>query len=508
MRILVGECKQEISSFNPVLSHYEDFTILWGDDLLAFHRGGRGEMAGALGVFAAAPGVQVVPTYGARSRTSAGTLAGPDFERIADEFLGAVRKAARNGPIDGVYYSLHGAMASTDEPDPEGYLLQESRKILGEEVPIVISLDLHAIVTERMMQHVDGMTMFHTYPHVDFYDTGERAARLLLRILSGAKPLTAKVYIPALVRGNELKTETGLLGKFVRQAEAIEREPWGLAAAINIGNPFTDVPELGSNAIVTVDLNAAPDAEQRAKEAALEMARGFWAVREKLQAPLVPLAEAVRVAQESEGTTILTDAADATSSGASGDSNEIIAELLRQGYTKAALAPIVDEPAVQRAMMAGIGATIETTLGGSLDPRFTPLKVAAYVKMLSDGRYRAEYSGNWTDAGPTAVLEIATATGGSITVVATSRSVSLTDRSLFWGHGLDPKRFDAVVVKSPHCRYEYFDEWAARDLNVDAKGSTSANLRSLGHKVVRRPIFPLDAEVPFEPRARVFCRAR
>ena len=95
---------------------------------------------------------------------------------------------------------------------------------------------------------------------------------------------------------------------------------------------------------------------------------------------------------------------------------------------------------------------------------------------------------------------------GSITVIVTSRSVSLTDRSLFLAHGQDPRRFKAVVVKSPHCRHEYFEAWAARVLTVDAPGSTSANLCSLGHSQCPRPIFPLDRQVSYSPVVVIYER--
>src|SRR5262249_34442127 len=139
--------------------------------------------------------------------TSCGTLADEEFERLAGELLASIRAAP---PVDGVYFSLHGAMATESEGDPEGYLLAEMRKILGERVPIVISLDLHAILTDRMLEHSDAAVAFHTYPHVDFFGTGQRAAKLLLRIMAGeVQPVTAKVTVPALVRGDELITDTG-----------------------------------------------------------------------------------------------------------------------------------------------------------------------------------------------------------------------------------------------------------------------------------------------------------
>jgi microcystin degradation protein MlrC len=95
---------------------------------------------------------------------------------------------------------------------------------------------------------------------------------------------------------------------------------------------------------------------------------------------------------------------------------------------------------------------------------------------------------------------------GNITLIVTSRAVSLYDRALFLAHGCDPKHFGAVVVKSPHCEPQMFKDWAARYIDVDAPGSTSANLRSLGHTKCARPMFPLDAEVTFEPKVKMFSR--
>jgi microcystin degradation protein MlrC len=199
---------------------------------------------------------------------------------------------------------------------------------------------------------------------------------------------------------------------------------------------------------------------------------------------------------------VLVDAADATSSGASGDSNSILAALLEAGFPGSVLLPIVDAQAVAAAMQAGIGAQIQTTLGGQLDPgRFRPLPVQAQVRMLSDGYFVNESHGSVWYGGPTALLQV-----GSITVVATSRAVSLYDRSLFLAFGQDPARFDAVVVKSPHCQPHFYADWAKQMLNVDAPGSTSANLPTLGHVKCRRPIFPLDEQVRFVPTVQLYRR--
>jgi microcystin degradation protein MlrC len=505
-RILVAECKQEVSSFNPVPSHYTDFAVSFGADLIRFHRTVQNEMGGALSVFDARPDIEVVPAYSARAITSAGPLAAVDFEQIASEFLDALKVSP---PVDGVYFSLHGAMSAQGEDDPEGFLLAEARKILGERVPIVISLDLHGILTDRMLAHADAIVVYHTYPHVDFISTGRRAAQLLLRIMSDeVHPVTAKVEVPALVRGDELITETGSIRHVIHAAQALEQSAGGLSAGMFWGNPFTDVPDLRSNSVVVLDGD-----ESRAAGEALRLAGIFWDHHEKMRVLLTSLPAAVTIASENpSGTVVLVDAADATSSGATGDSNAILRALVESGYIRRALIPIVDAPAVRAAFAAGVGKRVRATVGGALDPaRFQPLPIEARVHMLSEGRFYSETTRDRWNAGPTAVLKLdAPASGGGdgITLIVTSRAVSLYDRALFYAHGQDPRFFDAVVVKSPHCEHRMFKSWAARYVDVDAPGATSANLPGLGHTRAARPVFPLDPDVVFHPQVKLFRRPR
>lgn len=496
MKILIAECRQEVSSFNPVYSGIGDFTINRGSGMLDSHRERRTEVGGALEIFEAASS-EVVGTYSAQLITSGGILDGEVWNQMSGELLDLVRERA--DAIDGIYVALHGAMATTNELDPEGFLLQEIRKIAGPSIPIVASLDLHGILTDRMLENADGFTIYHTYPHEDFDSTGRRAARLLLKLLNeDIHPVTAVVRIPALVRGDELITASGKIGKTVGRCVQLETSGEALSAAMMLGNPFTDVPELGSLAIITTD----GDPDFAAHEA-LSLAKTFWDDRAPMQAELVPVKEAIARATGVPGTTVLVDAADATSSGASGDSNAILRAVIESDYPGRGLFPVVDAPAVRAAMDAGIGATISVTLGGNLDPaRFTPLPVEARVKMLSDGQIRYESHGfGPANAGPTAVLEV-----GRHIVVVTSRPVSHFDRALFLDHGQNPKNFDLVVQKSPHCPHYCFRDWAAQLIGVDVPGSTSANLPTLGHTICRRPMYPMELDTVFEPEVQFFSR--
>jgi microcystin degradation protein MlrC len=492
-RILVVECMQEISSFNPVPSGYDLFVVLRGDEVLDTQRGLNTFVGGALEVFEATPGVELVPTYSARS-FSAGRLSREGFERIAAELLAEVRANVEG--IDAVYFSLHGAMGADGYPDPEGHLLEECRTIVGDEIPIVISLDLHGILTDRMLRQVDGLTLLQTYPHVDMADTGARAARLLLRVLDGATPVIARVVVPALVRGDELITETGVYGRLIGRARELERNGTALAAGFMIGNPFTDAPELCSQAIVITDGD--PDAAERE---AIQLAEAFWPDRARMQAVLVPVEEAIEAARELDGTAIFTDAADATSSGATGDSNVILRALLDAGYEGTALLPIVDPAAVEAAFEAGVGATLRVPLGGAFDPRFEPVELDVTVELLSNGHCVHETYGAPNDTGRLAVL-----VHENITIVAITLPANLFDRSVFFAAGRNPKHYDLVVVKSPHCEPHMFVDWAGQNFGIDAPGSTSAKLASLGHSVCARPMYPLEPETEFEARAVLYGR--
>lgn len=492
--VLIVECMQEISSFNPVQSGYENFDIERGNALCG-HRGKNTALGGALSVFEARPDIALLPTIAARAG-SAGLLSKAGWQRLCGEILESVR--AEIDRADAIYVSLHGAMGADGELDPEGHLLTEIRKMAGPRKPIAISLDLHGILTDRMIRQVDAIAIYHTYPHVDFGDTGVRAARLLLGLVDGRpRPTIARAVIPALVRGDELITRTGCYGDLIRECRRLEHEGTALSAGIMIGNPFTDVPELCSQVIVVTD--GAPDTARREAE---RLAAEFWPQRFRMQGKLIALERAIAQARSIEGPVLFTDAADATSSGATGDSNAIVKALKAASYPKRVLAQIVDPRAAKAAHEAGVGATIDVTLGGAMDPaRFAPMPVTARVKLLSDGSGRLETMKLALDAGPTAVLEF-----DNFTIVAMSRTVSLFDRAMYYANGLDPKDFDLVVVKSPHTEYQMYDAWVEKNFNIDAPGATSADLRSLGHTICARPMFPLDDIERFTPAAALYSR--
>ena len=294
MKILLAAFKQETSSFNPARMPYDMFNVLFGDELLAL-RGSNTEIAGALDIFAKRGDIDLVPIYSASS-VSGGPVADADLNRLMDELLTGIRN---NAPADGMLMVFHGAMAGETEVDPEGHVLTEIRNILGD-VPIVTTFDLHGIITDRLIEQSDIMVPFHTYPHIDMYETGQRGARNLLALLDdNVKPTVAHIPLPMLVRGDELITKTGRFGQAIRWCQEIENSEGGLGSGVYIGNPFTDVPDLRSNVIVFTDNDP-----ERAHRETKRIAQYMWDNRDHFTAPLTAIPDAIHLAEETRGLTV------------------------------------------------------------------------------------------------------------------------------------------------------------------------------------------------------------
>jgi microcystin degradation protein MlrC len=483
LRILVAELKQETATFNPALTMYSDFRIYRGPDVMAAYRGTKTELSGVFDIFDEDGRFEIVPTMAADA-VSGGPIATEDLDRLLSEIEDVVRQ---NSGVDAAYICLHGAMAGQDEGDPEGRLLTNLRAILGN-IPLAASLDLHCVLTDRMVEAADILVPYHTYPHTDHYETGQRAARNLILLLDGkVKPTVARVEIPMLVRGDELLTATGRFGEAIRMCQDVEATEDGLSAGVIIGNAFTDVPALQSNVLITT--NNDPETAQREAE---KIAQFMWDNRELFQATLTPLDEAISQARKADGMVVFSDAADATASGAAGDSNAILKGLLADQFPKHTLIPIVDAPAVAAAFEAGVSAEVTINLGGTRDfTRFEPVSVTANVRSLHDGEFAYE-NGTTGQGGRTAVL-----IAGSISLLVTERPVYVVGRRVFQTFGLEPQDFDLVVVKSPNGFRTWYESIASLIVAVDVPGSTSANLKSLPFENCVRPIFPLDEDARF-----------
>ena len=392
---------QETNSFNPVITttkHFDQFGIATGAEVLS-RFGDTNEIGGFVEGLRKARGddakqctAEAVGVFHAKA-WSGGSLAASAREHLVDSITQEISRARR---LDALLVALHGALVSEDEDDVEGYVLETIRRIVGRPMPIVVTLDPHALLTARMIEHADVLVPYHTAPHVDQHETGLRAAAALQRVWAGANPAHAAVKLPMIMQAESQDTRSGALGAIFSRLRALEEEGDVLSAGVYMTQAWLDVPQLGWSAMVTTDGD--PD---RARQAARELAGSCWAVRNAGQVEFSTAPDSIDRALGVPGRpVIIADGADSTNSGACGDSTHLLREMIGRSIPHGALTFMVDAEAVQSAVRAGVGGDFACAVGGRRDRAFSkPLQVAGTVVSVRprrsqlSGRHGNECSG-------------------------------------------------------------------------------------------------------------------
>ncbi|MEO7142156.1 MAG: M81 family metallopeptidase, partial [Bryobacteraceae bacterium] len=386
MSIAIASIMQESNTFSPVATRYEDFSPVFGQAALERHQGKMTEMGGFLSVLAKSR-KPVAPVCAAWAIT-ASRLRRADFERLVEEFaahLAAVRKP------EGLLLAMHGAQTAEGTDDVEGHVLGRARQILGPDIPIVVTLDLHANVTRAMVERSTAIAGYHTYPHIDMYETGQKAAKLLLNTLSGKiRPVMAWRKLPLIVNAENQQTSHGPARRLWVRAEALERAGHAEAVSIFSVQPWMDIAEMGSAVVVVSNGDA-----RAANRQATAIAQKFWDTRREFEATLTPVEEAIRLALETNGgPVVLAESADSTGSGSPGDSTGVLKHLVKAPLTGPAAIFLVDPEAAVKLKAAGVGAAVTLPIGGKLDRRHSkPVRVTGRVRLISDGRWTARARG-------------------------------------------------------------------------------------------------------------------
>jgi microcystin degradation protein MlrC len=484
MAIAVASILQESNTFSPVMTRYEDFSPVFGGAALERHKGKLTEMGGFLEALAQAR-KRAAPVCAAWAIT-ANRMVREDFERLLSEFATHLSDLRRP---EALLLAMHGAQTAEGEDDVEGRILAEARRVLGDKTPIVVTLDLHANVTRRMTELADVLAGYHTYPHIDMYETGLKAARIALRILSGeARPALAFRKLPLIVPAENMQTTSGPMRRLIRRGQALERQGRAESVSVFGVQPWLDIDEMGGSVVVVTNGNAAS-----ADRYAAELARKFWDSRREFDVKLVPVKEAIRRAQRIQGgPVVLAESSDSTGSGSPGDSTGVLKELLSADLDGPAAIFLVDPEAVARAAPAGVGATVSLEIGGKFDRvNSKPVRVTGRVRLISDGRWVARARGYNTgievQMGRAVVLEV-----GRVRILMAERSAMTVDPELYRSHGIEPCHMRIVVVKSPNGFRAAYEPIAKAVFLVDTPGVSTAKLQSLPFRRVPRPIYPLD----------------
>ncbi len=489
-QLITGGIAHESNTFSNSPTTLEDFqrqTYNRGREVLDWNRG-RGVIGGFMEV-AARNNVELLPTLEART-TPKGPVTRKAFDYLAGEFL---RRVAGFPDADGAILLLHGAMIIEDLDDAEGYLLQEVRKILGPQRPIVTVLDLHANVTHAMIEHADCLVGYDTYPHVDQWERGCEAMQIILGILEGnLKPATALAkppIIPPLQGFVTFRSNGG--SRLVERAHELETHPQVINVSTFAGFPFADTPITGLGLVVNTN-----GALTLAERLARELAEYAWTIKEDFRVKLVEPAFAINVAMQAPGGTfILADIADTGAGGTAGDGTVILKALLDLGAQDVAVAQIADKAAVDRCIQLGVGSDVTVMVGGKQDQfHGDPVEVTGIIRHISDGTYirrGPQNPGGEERMGPTVVLELGGRHG--IDLMLTSFRAHPSDLQHLRSVGIEPTEKRILVLKSAAHYRAAFGPIATEVFEVDAPGICHPYLERFTWKRLRRPIWPLDS---------------
>lgn len=459
-RVVYLGIRHESNTFAPAPTTYNDFEI-YRDAATLIERIDVGPYLAEIDLRA---------VYLANA-TPSGVVTQAAYERLKAECLAALRAAL---PVDGVLLDLHGAMEVEGITKPEPDLAAAVRAIVGDSVPLSVSLDLHGNLTQALLAQVNCVTAFRTAPHRDYPDTVGRAIKHLLRcIREGLRPQMALVPVPLLIPGEYAMTTAEPARSLYAAIDGLEGQPGILDATLMVGYAWAD--RLHSTASVVV-------VAERDHALALRTAQAFaqqvWAQRRAFAFPgeTATVAQAIGMAMASTiHPVFISDSGDNVTAGGAGDMTGVLEQLLAQGATQALVAGIEDAAAVEACRAAGIGAQVELQLGNKLGlPGGVPLRGMAWVERI--------------DPQSASVL----IRMDEVRVILTaSRRVFFTCAEIEQLSGIDPLSQQIVVVKLGYLMPDLYDR-APRSILALSPGLTDLDMRRFNHQQVQRPIYPLD----------------
>lgn len=410
---------------------------------------------------------------------------------ITQECLYRLRES---GPFDGIFVALHGAMVTETDEDGDCQFLREVRSVVGDDIPVAITLDLHANVFDDLAALVQISISFRTYPHVDMREVGVRACELLHDAMAGEIVPKLAIARPPMLLGCDdgRTTDNGPMCRLLERADAEAAAPGILNVSVNAGFTDADVWAAGPSVVVTYDSAVAQT--EVAERVGERLCAAIWSYRHEWAQP-VPLSEciaALKDADPADGIVVVADFSDNPGSGAYSDCTALIAAMLQAKLSNAAAGALLDPEAVAEIAATGVGADITVTIGGRKDPTVGggPLTVSGRVMAISDGRFVFEgpmFTGLPGTCGRSVCLRV-----DGIDIMIVSERMQMLDKNIFRAVGIEPTEKAILAVKSMQHFKGAFGPIAARMIVTDAGGLSSPDLARRSYVHVRRPVYPLD----------------
>lgn len=488
MRIVIGGIMQESNTFSPAKSTMDYFktVFLVGDEMIRMEQV-QSEIAGFYRAAKEERDMELVPAFFTHALAS-GTVPSDTYEMLKGTLLKTISEA---GPVDGILLALHGAMVAENCDDAEGELLSEIRSIVGNELPIVSTFDFHANITKRIVGGVNALVAYQTFPHTDHAETGYKAAKLLFAIVRREViPALSFIKLPMIVQAENSQTTSGPMERLMREARLGESRGDAIVTSLFPVQPWLDIEEMGCSVVVVAET------QEKAEQECRRLANLFWQERYHFEVRLHTVEEMVQLAtsrQPAVQPILISDSADSSGAGATGDSNEVLRELLRLGAADKlnALLAIVDPEVVGLAIQTGVGQSLQCRIGRKLDPAFgEPLPIEAYVKRIGDGKYmfgKGFYTNMPADMGRCVVLQI-----GKLSILVMEKTSYTIAPEMYLSMGLDPKDADLVLVKSASQFKACFADISREAYYLKTTGSSTPDLKSLKFTKLPVPFYPFN----------------
>lgn len=489
MDIIVGGISHETNTFTPIqtdLRNFEERFYLKGSELLNAFRGTNTPIGGFI-EGAERYGLHLIPTLFAEALPSAPTVR-PVFDALLQEMVAMIASCTS---VDGFLLDLHGSMAVGDLDGPDGIddaetvILAAIRRIVGPDVPIVVQLDLHANVSERMVELTDVLIGRETYPEIDMADRGIECAKVLARILKGdIKPTMALHQIP-LAWGRNQATAHPPMTEAIAALHRVEAQPGVICGSIATCFPPADVPDMGSSVYIVTN-NDKPLAQMHADR----LGRWIYERRADWQLELPPTRAVLEKARAAgKFPVVLADPNDNLGSGTPGDSTGMLSAFIEANLQDACILYIVDTEAVTACRSAGVGARLQLDVGGKSSLlQGSPIRMDVEVVSLVDGPFRYDgpmYAGLMGNMGPSACIR-----QEGIYVLLVSMREQPFDTSFARLVGLDLHQMRYIGLKSAVHFRAGFESWAGAIYLVGEPSVISED--NLTFRRLKRPVYPFE----------------
>jgi len=477
MRIAVGGIHIECSTYNPVLNEEKDFRVVRGEGLLAT------PYFAFLGDYDA----EFLPTIHARA-IAGGPVARHTYEAFKAEFLERLKPLL---PLDGLYLAMHGAMYVEGMEDAEGDWISSARALVGDDCTLSASYDLHGNVTQRILDALDMYSTYRTAPHIDVEETMRRSVSMLVKSLkTGVKPTLLWAPIPVVLPGERTSTVDEPAKSLYAELPGIDALDGVWDASLMVGYVWADEPRATAAAIMTGTDRTVLEREAK------RLAKAYWDVREEFVfgCETGSIEECVAKAIASPtGPVVLAESGDNPTGGGVGDRADVLAELIAKGATGVVFAGITDKAAIESCYAAGVGATLELTVGASLDTKGSkPVTGRFIVKLLHETADAADRQ---------AVVSI-----GGIDLMLSAKRRPYHNIVDFTRLGLDPRTAKIVVVKSGYLSPE-LAPIANPNLMALSAGVVDQFVERLPRLRKEHPTYPFDKDFSFEPQAFLSARS-